>query len=114
MLKSDGHSEDYKGSIPSVSPTAQKEGIFSLCSGGVPQQGAFARMPGKSLREANTERGGVITMYQFGDHVVVQYYTGIEVHPVIVLAPTEDNLVYDNLGNIVYDNLGIPVLINPS
>lgn len=113
MIKSDGHSEDYKGSIPSVSPTAQKEGIFSLCSGGVPQQGAFARMPGKSLREANPERGGVITMYQFGSHIVVQYFTGVEIHPVTILAPTEENFYTDNLGNRYYDDLGIPILSNP-
>lgn len=113
MLKTEGNSENYKGSIPSVSPTAQQKGIFSLCSGGVPQQGSFARMPGKSLREANPERGGVITMYQFGINIVVQYFTGIEIHPVTILAPTESDFYTDNSGDQYYDDLGIPILSNP-
>lgn len=109
MIETKGKSEDYSGSVPSRSPTAQEEGVFSLCSGGVPQQGAFARIPGKSLRDIGSDKGGAISIYQFGQKVVVQRFVGIEIFNLVDLNPNEADFVYDNDGELVVDNNGIPV-----
>lgn len=111
MLSSDGKSEDFQGSVPSVSPTAQKDGVFSLCSGGVPSRGGFLRLPGKSLRDAGIETGGAFSIYQFGQKIVVQRYIGIEIFDLVTLAPNVEDFVYDNEGNLVLDNEGIPVTV---
>lgn len=109
MLKTTGQSQKFKGQNSSVSPTALDFGFFSLCSGGVPQQGAFARLPGKTLRATGADGGGVISIYQFGNKVAVQRYTGIEIYDLRDLAPHVEDYVYDNEGHLVYDNAGIPI-----
>lgn len=109
MLKTPGKSEDYKGSDPSRSPTAQEDGVFSSCSGGVPSGGALARIPGKSLRDAGLDTGAAISIYQFGQKVVVQRFTGIQIFELVELAPNPTDYVYDNEGFLVTDNEGIPV-----
>lgn len=109
MIETKGKSEDFAGSAPSTSPTNQKDGVFSLCSGGVPVQGAFGRIPGKSLRDSGDASGGAISIYQFGLKIVVQRFLGIEIFDLKELAPNEENYVVDNQGEIVTDNSGIPV-----
>lgn len=109
MIETKGESEYYAGSVPNNSPTVQKTGVFSLCSGGVPNQGAFARLPGKTLRSIGTQTGGAISIYQFGVKIVVQRYTGIEIFDITDLTPTPEDFVYDNEGNQVFDNSGLAV-----
>lgn len=109
MLETKSQSEYYSGSAPSVSVTNQKPGVFSLCSGGVPNHGAFARVPGKTLQSIGNLTGGVFSIYQFGSKIVVQRYVGIEIYDIGALAPLPTDYVYDNEGNSVYDNGGIPV-----
>ncbi len=109
MLKTTGTSEDYQGSNASRSPTALDEGVFSLCSGGVPAQGAFMRVPGKTIRDVGLTTGAAMSIYQFGTKVVVQRYTGLEIFELSALAPNPTDYVYDNEGNIVTDNEGIPI-----
>lgn len=92
-----------------MSPTALEAGLFSLCSGGVPSQGSFARLPGKSMRATGAGGGGVISIYQFGAKVAVQRFTGIEIYDLKDLIPHVEDYVYDNEGNLVYDNNGILV-----
>lgn len=109
MLKTKSQTEYYKGSSPNTSLTNQKPGVFSLCSGGVPYHGAFARIPGKTLQAVGDTTGGVFSIYQFGNKIVVQRFVGIEIYDLGVLAPLPADYVYDNEGNLVYDNGGIPV-----
>jgi bifunctional DNA-binding transcriptional regulator/antitoxin component of YhaV-PrlF toxin-antitoxin module len=109
MIRTDGQFEPFKGSAPAISPTATPQGIFSLCSGGVPTQGAFGRLPGKTLRDAGLTTGGAITIYQMGDKVVIQRVAGMEIHNLADLSPNEQDYVVDNFGNLVYDNHGILV-----
>lgn len=109
MLKTTGQTGQYKGQNSSVSPTALEIGLFSLCSGGVPSRGAFARVPGKSMRSTGELAGGVISIYQFGGLVVVQRYTGIEIYNLHDLIPHTSDYVLDNEGNLVYDNSGLAV-----
>lgn len=109
MTKTTGNSEDYKGADPSKSPATQQSGVFSSCSGGYPQQGAFARIPGKTLRAIGDIGGAAISMFQFGSLVVVQRFLGLEIFNLNELAPNPVDYVYDNEGFLVYDNLGIPV-----
>lgn len=99
----------YKGVNASASPTTVEEGIFSFCSGGVPQQGSFARVPGKSLRNSGSLTGGVISIYQLSTSIVIQRFTGIEILDIKELAPNSQDFVTDSFGNLVYDNQGIPV-----
>lgn len=109
MIETAGLSEKYAGSAPSISPTLLPQGVFSLCSGGVPANGAFMRLPGKSLRDLGLATGGAISIYQFGQKIVVQRFLGIEIFDLRTLAPNPEDFVYDNEGNQVFDNLGIPV-----
>lgn len=109
MIQSSGKPENYKGSNPSRSPTVQDEGVFSLCSGGVPIRGAFGRIPGKSIRALGDNVGGAITIYQFGLSVVVQRFLGMEIYKLADLNPNATDFVYDNQGNIVDDNFGIHI-----
>lgn len=109
MIKTNGQTEDFRGSAPSVSPTAQKAGVFSLCSGGVPVQGSFGRVPGKTLRNAGSANGGAISIFQFGNKIVVQRFSGVEIYDLVELAPNLADYVYDNFGNIIVDNFGIPI-----
>lgn len=110
MIRTPGKPEKFKGSAPSVSPTATPDGVFSLCSGGVPVQGAFGRLPGKSIRDVGTGMGGAISIFQFGDKIAVQRVTGMEIFDIRDLTPNELDYVYDNQGNLVVDNSGLPVL----
>lgn len=109
MLKTSGASEQYKGQNSSISPSSLTEGLFSLCSGGVPSGGAFARLPGKSMRDTGILGGGIMSIYQFGNHVVVQRYIGIEIYNLHDLLPQPTDFVKDNEGNLVYDNSGLAV-----
>lgn len=111
MIRTPGQSGKFKGSAPSVSPTALPEGIFSLCSGGVPALGSFQRLPGKVITDGGRTTGGTISINQFGIKVVVQRVTGIEIFDLFELAPNIANYVYDNLGNLVYDNFGLKILV---
>jgi hypothetical protein len=111
MLCTDGQFEPFKGSAPSVSPTALPDGVFSLCSGGVPTQGSLGRLPGKSMRDSGATTGGAISIYQFGNKVVVQRVVGLQIFDLSELAPNEIDFLRDNAGNIVYDNHGIPILV---
>jgi hypothetical protein len=111
MLNTKGKTEKFKGCIPSLSPGMLQEGIFSLCSGGVPLQGSFGRIPGKYLRDSGSEHGGVISIYQFGKKIAVQRFVGMEIYDITTLAPTEENNLFDSEGNLVYDNEGIPILV---
>lgn len=109
MLSSKGQSEKFKGSNPSHSPTILEEGVFSLCSGGVPKHGAFGRLPGKTLKSFDDAMGGVIAISEFGQKVVVQFFAGIRMYDLTELFPNPSNYVYDNEGNLVTDNSGFPV-----
>lgn len=102
-----GKGEFYKGSEPSRSPTTQPSGVFGFCNGGIPEKGAFARLPGKTMRDTGIGKGSAITVYQFGQNVVVQRWIGIEIFKIAELAPNELDYVYDNFGNLVYDSFGI-------
>lgn len=102
-----GVPEFYKGSEPSRSSTILDQGVFGFCQGGIPEHGAFARLPGKTMRDAGTGTGAAITIYQFGSNVVIQRYVGIEIFRIRDLAPSEVDFVFDNEGNIVFDNEGI-------
>lgn len=110
MIATPSKPQFYKGSSPSGSPNSLSEGVFSFCSGGVPQQGSFARIPGKNLRELGTTMGGIISLVQLGSLIVVQRFAGIEIIPLIGVVTDPSNLVYDNEGNLVVDNFGIPVV----
>jgi len=103
--------EKFRGSFPSGSPTVMEPGVFSLCSGGVPKRGAFARIPGKTLKYNSLEWGGVINIHEFGQQVVVQYYTGVVVFDIEELEPAPEDLVVDNSENLVIDNSGNTVII---
>ncbi len=109
MLKSPGKSQDFKGQDSSVSPTALDDGLFSLCSGGVPAAGGFARVPGKTLRATGAGGGGVLSIYQFGNKIAVQRYLGVEIYDLRSLVPHVEDYVYDNEGHLVTDNAGIPI-----
>lgn len=109
MIETNGQSEKFKGSSPSIAPLALPLGIFSLCSGGVPNQGTFAKLPGKTLKDTGSSTGGVISIYSFGTKVVVQKYIGIEIFDLRTLIPRVEDFVYDNESNLVYDNSGLPV-----
>lgn len=107
MISTPGETEKFKGSEPSTSPTAIEQGVFSLCSGGVPTQGSFGRIPGKTIRDAGTSTGGAISIYQFGQKVVVQRYNDIEIFDLTELAPNPADYVVDNEGNQVVNNEGL-------
>lgn len=107
MIETKGTSEDFAGSIPSNSPTVQKSGVFSLCSGGVPIRGAFGRLPGKTLRYTGLENGAAISMYQLGSKLVIQRFTGIEIVDLLGVLPVD--YVFDNEGHLIYDSQGIPL-----
>lgn len=111
MISTTPHkSEKYKGQDSSVSPTILEDGLFSLCRGGVPVQGAFQRIPGKTLRDIGLSTGGVLSIYQFGNSVVVQTFVGIVIFDLRSLIPQVDDYVVDNEGNLVTTNEGLPVL----
>lgn len=109
MIKTQGTPEKFKGSVPSVSPTVLSEGVFSFIAGGVPSRGGFARLPGKILRDSGVFAGSTITIYQFGNLVVVQKFNGIELHNVNNLVPSVEDYVYDLNGQIVTTLAGIPI-----
>lgn len=111
MIRTKSKVEKFAGSSPSTSPTNQKRGVFSFCSGGVPTQGSFARLPGKVVKNTSETRGGAITMYAFGRQVVVQYVFGVEIVDGEELVPNFNNYVFDNDGNQVFDEDGISVTI---
>jgi len=110
MIRTPGKPEKFKGSAPSISPTALPAGLFSLCSGGVPANGSFQRIPGKNLADAGIDTGGAISINQLGLKIVIQRVTGLEIFELFELLPNEDDYVYDNLGNLVYDNHGLKIL----
>ena len=114
MLATKGEAEFYAGSEPANSPTAQKVGVFSLCSGGVPINGAFGRIPGKSPLSVGLDTGGAMSIYQFGRKVVVQRYTGIEIFDITEISPQPQDYLYDNEGNLVYNNSNIPITVQIS
>jgi len=109
MIKTQGQVEKFAGSMPSVSPVALAPGVFSSIAGGVPSRGGFARIPGKTIKNSGVDSGGTLTIYQLGELVVVQKFTGLQIFNLRELAPNQVDFVYDNLGNLVYDNEGIPV-----
>lgn len=109
MIATLGKSEGYKGIYPSASPTSAPPGVF-LSVDGVPKQGAFARLPGKTLRDLGITTGGILSIYQFGTLVAVQAYTGLIIFDLLTLTPQPTDLVYDNEGNQVFDNGGLAVL----
>lgn len=112
MLHTEGQTEKtFAGCSPSASPTVLPEGVFSLCSGGVPSHGAFLRLPGKSIRDVGLTTGTVYSIYQLGEIVVVQTYAGIAIFDLKTLAPNEADYLYDNAGNQVFDNQGVPVVV---
>lgn len=111
MIASNPHkSEKYKGQDSSQSPTGLDDGVFSLCSGGVPYQGGFRRIPGKTLRNIGLSTGGVISIYQMDTKIVVQSFVGLVILDLKELAPSQDDFVVTNEGNLVYTNEGLPVL----
>lgn len=109
MIDTKGKFEAYKGSSPAGSPTALPDGIFSLCSGGAPIRGAFGRIPGKTLRDKGIDAGAAISIFQFGQKVVVQRWIGLEIYDLTEVSPNEADYVTDNDGRLVYDNSGIPI-----
>lgn len=109
MIETQGKPQDFKGSDGSTSPTVLDDGVFSFCSGGVPQQGSFARIPGKLLRNSGVTTGGVISIYQMGTLVVIQKYIGVEILTTNELIPVQENFITDNEGNLVYDKEGIAI-----
>jgi hypothetical protein len=112
MLKTNTpQKEKFRGSFPSASPTVIEPGVFSLCSGGVPKRGAFARIPGKTLKALSTEWGGVIAINDFGQKIVVQYYTGVVVYDIQEIEPNPANLVVDNSDELVLDNSGNTIIV---
>lgn len=111
MLKTRGQPNFFKGSMPSVSPTALAAGVFSLCSGGVPSRGGFSRLPGKTIRNSGVSSGGVISIHQLGELVIIQKFTGVEIFDLRELVPDVQDYVYTNEGILVKDNEGIPVTV---
>lgn len=109
MLQTPGKPEYYGGSIPNISPTNQKSGVFSFCSGGVPNHGGFQRLPGKTLSNSGVISGGIISIAQMGTLIVVQCYAGLLLFQLSDLLPTLTNYVYDNEGNQVFNNENLPV-----
>lgn len=110
MIRTKGNPEKFKGSIPSLSPTVQEPGVFSLCSGGVPRHGALGRLPGKSLIGASATLGGVINIMEFGQKVAVQFFNGLVIYDSSEIFPDVEDYVVDNSGNLVVDNFGIQVI----
>lgn len=102
-------SEKYKGQDSSTSPTGLDEGVFSLCRGGVPKNGGFARIPGKTLRDTGLTTGGIITIYQFGNQVVVQTYIGVVIFSITELVPQQADYVVTNEGILVTTKDGLPI-----
>ena len=100
--------EKFKGSAPSVSPTAQNSGVFSLCSGGVPFHGSLSRLPGKVIKVFEN-LGGVIQILAFGKKVAIQYHGGLVLYDSSEIFSTNKDFVTDNDGNLVTDNFGIPI-----
>jgi hypothetical protein len=109
MIKTTGQTDKFQGSAPSVSPTALGEGVFSFIGGGVPSRGGFSRLPGKTIRDSGVSAGSAITIYQLGELVVVQRFTGIEIHDLTNLAPSIDDFVYDLNNQLVRNLQGIPI-----
>lgn len=109
MIRTPNTTEKYKGSDLSTNPTGLGSGVFSLCRGGVPKNGAFARIAGKTIK-AFANLGGVISIAEFGRKIVVQYFSGIVIYDARELQPTTTDYVVDNEGNLVYDNFGISVI----
>jgi len=110
MIRTPGKPESFKGSAPSIAATTLPEGLFSLCSGGIPSNGSFKRLPGKVITDAGISTGGAITIYQFGEKVVVQRPDALEIFDLYELSPSPLNYVYDNEGRLVYDNFGLKIL----
>lgn len=110
-LQTPGKPEYYAGSSPTISPTNQKNGVFSLCSGGVPNQGGFQRIPGKTLQDVGSTTGGVLSIAQMGIFIVVQCYTGLLIFQLSELLPVNNNFIFTNEGVQILNNEGIPITI---
>lgn len=109
MLKTPGKTQNFTGSNPSSSPTILAEGVFSLCSGGTPNQGALCRLPGKTLRDIGIDYGGVISIYQLGKNVVVQRFGGLQLYKLSEVNPNESDFVTDNNLFVITDSNGLPL-----
>lgn len=109
MIESPGKTERFEGIDMSAAPAVLEAGQFSFGVGGVPLQGAFARLPGKTLRDLGITKGGIISIYQFGDNVVVQSYTDLVIYPMPEINPAEGDFVTDTLGAIVKNIAGEPL-----
>lgn len=109
MIETKGQSEKFQGSSPSVSPTALGFGVFSLCSGGLPSKGSFGKLQGKTLKSTGALTGGILSIYAFGEKLVVQSFVGIEIINLRDFIPHLADYVYDNEGNLVYDKSGLPI-----
>lgn len=111
MQSSTPHTEEYyKGQDTSISPTGLDSGVFSLCRGGVPQNGGFQRIPGKTLQNLGLTTGGVITLYQFGNQIVAQTFIGLVIYTLSELLPKESDYIVDNAGNLITTKSGIPII----
>ena len=109
MIQTRGKSQNFAGSNNSTSPSILADGIFTLCSGGTPIQGALQRLPGKTIRDNGEEYGGVISIYQLGQKVVVQRFVGLQIYDMNEINPAEDDFVTDTLLIVVTNNFGLPV-----
>lgn len=108
MIQTPGKSQSFQGSSPSTSPAILAEGVFSLCSGGTPIQGAFQRLPGKTIRDNGTLYGGAITIYQLGTKVVVQRFGGLQIYNMSEINPTLLDFYTTNYDEIYTDEYGLP------
>lgn len=109
MLKTPGESQYFSGSNPSTSPSILENGIFSLCSGGTPIQGALQRLPGKTIRDNGIAYGGAITIYQLGQKVVVQRFGGLQIYDITEINPAITDFITDNSLFVVTDSYGLPL-----
>lgn len=109
MINTQGRIEKFQGSTPSLSPTALSEGVFSLCSGGIPSRGAFLRLQGKTLRDSGVTSGSALSIYQLGNLVVIQKFTGLELHSLANLTASNGDFILDSNNQIVTNLENIPL-----
>ena len=110
MIKTTGEIVRFEGVDMSTAPAVLEAGQFSFGVGGVPIQGSPARLPGKTLRDLGATKGAIISIYQFGNKIVVQSFVDVTIYDVRELNPSESDFVTDSFGTIVKTSLGEPLI----
>lgn len=109
MIETPGESNRFEGIDMSLAPAILEAGQFSFGVGGVPLQGSFARLPGKTLRDLGATKGGIISIYQFGNNVVVQSFADVTIYTMPEINPSEGDYVTTIGGEIVKNIAGEPI-----